>query len=96
MKSLKHYLFLALIISVSPNYLPQISEITRLPVQSASQSIKESAPVRNKKLKLIINEFKKADRYEVNFSAIGIASGVYIYRTKVNEFIISKKMILMK
>jgi len=96
MKSLKHYLFLALIISVSPNYLPQISEITRLPVQYASQSIKESSPVCNKKLKLIINEFQKAGRYEVNFNAIGIASGVYIYRTKMNEFIISKKMVLMR
>jgi len=96
MKSLKHYLFLALIISVSPNYLPQISEITRLPVQSASQSIKESAPVCNKKLKLIINEFQKADRYEVTLNAIGIANGVYIYRLKVNEFITRKKMVLMK
>jgi len=96
MKSLKHYLFLALIISVSPNYLPQISEITRLPVQYASQSIKESTPVCNKKLKLIINEFQKADRYEVNFSAIGIASGVYIYQLRVNDFITSKKMVLMK
>jgi hypothetical protein len=44
----------------------------------------------------ILNEFKKADRYEVEFSAIGLASGVYIYRMKVNEFFESKKMILLR
>jgi hypothetical protein len=44
----------------------------------------------------IINEFKKADRYEVNFNAVGLASGVYIYRMKVNEFIESKKMVLLR
>jgi hypothetical protein len=44
----------------------------------------------------ILNEFKKADRYEIEFNSIGLASGVYIYRMKVNEFIASKKMILLR
>ena len=44
----------------------------------------------------ILNEFKKADRYEINFNAVGLASGVYIYRMKVNDFIESKKMLLIK
>ena len=44
----------------------------------------------------IINEFQKADRYEVDFNGIGLASGVYIYRMKVNDFIESKKMLLLK
>ena len=43
----------------------------------------------------LLNEFKKADRYEVEFNAAGLASGVYIYRIKVNDFIESKKMILL-
>ncbi|MCH8032926.1 MAG: T9SS type A sorting domain-containing protein, partial [Bacteroidetes bacterium] len=47
-------------------------------------------------VKTILNEFKKADRYEIEFNAAGLASGVYIYRIKVNEFITSKKMILIK
>jgi len=45
MKSLKLYLFLALIISVSPKYLPQISDITRLPVQNKNEKYLESAPI---------------------------------------------------
>jgi len=48
------------------------------------------------KVKTILNEFKKADRYEATFNAIGLASGVYIYRMKVNDFITSKKMVLIK
>jgi hypothetical protein len=44
----------------------------------------------------ILNEFKKADRYELKFDAGGLASGVYIYRMKVNDFITSKKMILLR
>ena len=44
----------------------------------------------------ILNEFKKADRYEIKFNAKGLASGVYIYRMKVNDFIESKKMVVLK
>jgi hypothetical protein len=44
----------------------------------------------------ILNEFKKADRYEVKFNSFGLASGVYIYRMKVNDFIQSKKMLLLR
>jgi BNR repeat-like domain/Secretion system C-terminal sorting domain len=48
------------------------------------------------KVGTILNEFQKADRYEINFNAVGLASGVYIYRMKVNDFIESKKMLLLK
>jgi hypothetical protein len=48
------------------------------------------------RVRTIINEFQKADRYEVNFNAFGLASGVYIYRMKVNDFITSKKMIFLR
>jgi len=47
-------------------------------------------------VKTLLNEFKQATRYEVDFNAGGLASGVYIYRMKVNDFITSKKMVLLK
>jgi len=47
-------------------------------------------------VRTILNEFKQADRYEFNFNAIGLASGIYIYRMKVNDFIASKKMVLVR
>jgi hypothetical protein len=48
------------------------------------------------KVKTILNEFKRADRYEVTFSSTGLASGVYIYQLRVNDFITSKKMVLLR
>lgn len=44
----------------------------------------------------LVNEEKIAGKYEVNFNASNIASGVYIYRLKVNDFVNVKKMVLLK
>jgi len=49
-----------------------------------------------KEVATLVNEEKPAGKYEVDFSAKGLASGVYIYRMKVNDFIESKKMILLR
>jgi hypothetical protein len=48
------------------------------------------------KVRTILNEFKRADRYEVTFSSAGLASGVYIYQLRINDFITSKKMVLIR
>jgi hypothetical protein len=48
------------------------------------------------KVKTIVNQFQKANRYEVTLNSAGLASGVYIYRMKANDFIISKKMLLIR
>jgi hypothetical protein len=47
-------------------------------------------------VKILVNEFQTVGRYEVDFSSNGLASGVYIYRLKVNGFDQSKKMIILK
>ena len=51
----------------------------------------------------LVNEEKIVGRYEVNFDASGhsgnvrnLASGVYIYRLNVNDFVNVKKMVLLK
>jgi photosystem II stability/assembly factor-like uncharacterized protein len=44
----------------------------------------------------LVNEEKQSGKYEISFNAVGLASGVYIYRMKVNNFIESKKMILLR
>ena len=44
----------------------------------------------------LVNEEKSVGRYEVNFNASSLSSGVYLYRIQVNDFINVKKMILMK
>jgi hypothetical protein len=39
---------------------------------------------------------KEAGRYEVTFNASSLSSGVYVYRLKTADKIISKKMILLR
>ena len=49
-----------------------------------------------KEVKTLVNENKAAGRYEVNFDASDLATGVYLYRIKVNDFVSVKKMLLVK
>jgi hypothetical protein len=44
----------------------------------------------------LVDEFKNEGRYEVNFNASKLASGVYIYKIQSNDFIASKKLMLLK
>ncbi|HEY6625994.1 MAG TPA: T9SS type A sorting domain-containing protein, partial [Ignavibacteriaceae bacterium] len=44
----------------------------------------------------IVNASQKAGRYEVNFNAKGLSSGVYVYRIEAANFTASKKLMLMK
>lgn len=44
----------------------------------------------------LVNSQQKAGRYEIDFNASNLASGVYVYRLESSNFISSKKLILMK
>jgi hypothetical protein len=44
----------------------------------------------------LVHEYKSTGRYDVNFNASNLASGVYFYRLQANDFTLSKKLILMK
>jgi photosystem II stability/assembly factor-like uncharacterized protein len=44
----------------------------------------------------IVSNVQKAGRYEVNFKASGLASGVYVYRIEAANYTASKKLVLMK
>ena len=49
-----------------------------------------------KEVATLVNEVKTQGRYEVNFNASNLASGVYLYRLNVNDYVDVKKMILLK
>ena len=49
-----------------------------------------------KEVKTLVNEQKPTGRYSASFEASDLASGVYIYRLQVNNFVSSKKMMLVK
>ena len=44
----------------------------------------------------IVNEYKPAGSYEVEFDASGLPSGIYFYKLQTGPFVKMKKMILLK
>ncbi len=49
-----------------------------------------------RKITTLINEYRSAGSYEQSFNASSLASGIYLYRIKVNDFVSAKKMLLVK
>jgi hypothetical protein len=52
--------------------------------------------VLGKEVAVIINEFKYAGSYIVDFNASGLSSGVYFYKLESGDFIDIKKMLIIK
>jgi len=52
--------------------------------------------VLGKEIATLVNDEKPAGSYEVEFSAIGLPSGIYFYKLQAGNFIETKKMVLMK
>jgi hypothetical protein len=44
----------------------------------------------------LVNEYKSASTYQVNFNASDLSSGVYVYRLNVDGYSFSKKMMIVK
>lgn len=44
----------------------------------------------------LVDGYMESGRYEVDFDASSLASGVYIYRLYVNDYVNVKKMVLLK
>lgn len=47
-------------------------------------------------VRTLLNEEKTKGRYSYNFNGSDLATGVYIYQLKVNDFVSSKKLMLLK
>ncbi len=46
--------------------------------------------------RLLNSEFRQAGRYSIDFNASNYASGVYFYRIESGDYVMSKKMVLVK
>jgi hypothetical protein len=49
-----------------------------------------------KEVAILANEFKQAGTHNLNFDATGLPSGIYFYTLATNNFIVTKKMMLLK
>ena len=52
--------------------------------------------VLGREVSTLVNENQKAGKHAVNFNGSGIASGIYFYILKTDNFVLSKKMSLLK
>ena len=47
-------------------------------------------------IRVLVNEEKSAGEYEVEFKATDLSSGIYFYQLRVNDFVQTKNMLLIK
>jgi hypothetical protein len=52
--------------------------------------------VLGREIRTLVNEFRQAGVYDVEFNALEFPSGVYFYRIETDEFTDTKKMLLIK
>ncbi len=84
--------------SLTQNYPNPFNPVTQINYQLPEQgfvSIKVY-DILGAEVASLVNEQKTQGRYSVNFDASKLASGVYIYRLQVNDYVSSKKMLLLK
>ncbi|MCL6495734.1 MAG: T9SS type A sorting domain-containing protein, partial [Ignavibacterium sp.] len=43
-----------------------------------------------------MDEYKEAGKYEIEFNATGLSSGVYFYKLVIGNFTATRKLILMR
>ena len=49
-----------------------------------------------RKIKTLVNKFQSARVYLIQFDGAGLSSGVYFYRLESGNFVVTKKMLLMR
>lgn len=78
-----------------PNPFNPVTKIIWQSPVSAHQTLKVYNILGNE-VATLVDEYKPAGRYEINFDGSNLASGVYIYKLTAGEFVSSRKMILMR
>ena len=72
------------------------STIIKYNLKKSSQVKLVVYDVLGRMVKIIVNDFQEAGSYEVNFDATNLASGIYFYKIKADDFSDNKKMLLIK
>ena len=84
--------------SLAQNYPNPFNPRTKIGWQSpvgSHQSLKIYDVLGNE-VATLVDEYKEAGTYEVEFNAEGITSGIYFYKLQAESFTSVKKMILIK
>jgi hypothetical protein len=49
-----------------------------------------------REIRVLVNEYRAAGSYQINFNTVNLASGIYVYTLRAGNFVESKKMIVLK
>jgi len=84
--------------TLSQNYPNPFNPITKISFSIPSETDVTISiyDIRGRHIKTLVNEEKKAGYYDVNFNASDIASGIYFYKLKAGNFVLTKKMVIIK
>jgi 2',3'-cyclic-nucleotide 2'-phosphodiesterase (5'-nucleotidase family) len=80
------------------NYPNPFNPTTKISWQSSigSWQILKVYDVLGREVSVLVNEYKPAGKYEVEWDASSVSSGVYFYQLKTNSYVETRKMILTK
>ena len=84
--------------SLFQNYPNPFNPSTKISWQSpvGSWQILKIYNILGKEIATLVNEYRPAGQYEVNWNAANLPSSVYIYTLQINGYSSSKKMLLLK
>lgn len=84
--------------TLEQNFPNPFNPTTKLSWQSpiSSQQTLIIYDVLGNEVTTFVDEFRQAGKYEFNFDASGLSSGIYFYKLSAGEFVETKKMILIK
>ncbi len=73
------------------------------PVTTINYTVHKTANVKliiydalGRQVRTLVDETKSAGKYQVEFNANNVSSGIYFYRIQTSEFVLTKKLILVK
>jgi hypothetical protein len=84
--------------SLSQNYPNPFNPNTTIKYSLSKQSHVTLSiyDILGRRVKLLVNEIQQAGNYRINFNAQRLASGIYYYRIQSNDFVQTKKMVILK
>jgi hypothetical protein len=87
-----------LVFSLGQNYPNPFNPNTLISYQlpTGSNTVLKVYDILGSEAATLVNEYKPAGRYEVEFSGAALPSGVYFYQIQAGSFVSTKKMILLK
>ncbi|NWF88477.1 MAG: T9SS type A sorting domain-containing protein, partial [Ignavibacteriaceae bacterium] len=80
------------------NYPNPFNPATKISWQSpvSGRQVLKVFDVLGNEVATLIDEYREAGSYEVEFDALNLASGIYLYKLQADSFVETKKMILLR